>query len=83
MLSEHDARSLAERAVDSLGGAAALDALFHEEHVPYPVQELIVDDYRVFVRLRHEGGPASVSVGPYTFDLRDRHLVLANTETDD
>jgi hypothetical protein len=61
MLSEQDARSLAERAVDRLGGAAALDSLFQEADEPYPAQELIVDDYRVFVRLRHPSGPASAA----------------------
>ena len=83
MLSEKDAALLAERAVDRLGGAATLDSLFQEADEPYPVQELIVDDYHVFVRLRHPSGPASVSFGPYAFDLRDRHLVLANTSSDD
>lgn len=83
MLSEQEARSIAERAVDHLGGVDALDALFQEEHEPYPVQEMIVDDFRVLVRLRHRSGPASVNVGPYTFDLRNRQLVLANTLSDD
>lgn len=83
MLSEQHARSIAERAVDRLGGVDALDALFHEEHEPYPVQEMIVDEFRVLVRLRHQRGPASVNVGPYTFDLRNRRLVLANTLSDD
>jgi hypothetical protein len=83
MLSEHEARSIAERAVDRLGGADALDALFREAHEPYPVQEMIVDDFRVLVRLRHRSGPASVNVGPYTFDLQNRQLVLANKRSDD
>lgn len=83
MLSENEARSIAERAVDRPGGIDALCALIREAHAPYPVQEMIVDQFRVFVRLRNQSGPAPVNVGPYTFNLRNRQLVLANILLDD
>jgi hypothetical protein len=75
MLSEQNARDIAKREVDRLGGIDALEGLYHEMHEPNPVQEFIVDDELVFVRLRHVAGPASVDVDPYTFEIRDGRLV--------
>lgn len=78
-MDEDRARELAMRAVDRLGGVDALQDLFKEAHEPYPEHEFIIEDQRVFVRLRDEQRPPTIYVGPYTFELRDRQLVKVST----
>lgn len=76
-LDEARARDLAARAIERLGGMAALEHLFEEPHVPNPEHDLIVEDERVIVRLRDGERPTTVYIGPYTFELRDQRLVRA------
>ena len=75
MLDENTARDLALRAVDRLGGVVALEDLYREGHEPYPEHEYLIGEQRVIVRLRAEARPATVDVGPYTFEVRDGGLV--------
>lgn len=76
-MDETRARDLATRAIERLGGMEAVEHLFVEPHVPNPEHELVIEDQRVMVRLRDAQRPATVYVGPYTFELRDRRLVRA------
>lgn len=73
-MDEARARKLAQRAIDELGGNVALEHLYREEHTPDPEQEFIIEDERVVVRLRCADRPATVNVGPYTFELRSGEL---------
>lgn len=77
MLSEQDARDIAGRAVERLGGFDALEGLYQEQPEAYPDQELVVEDQRVIVRLRGRDRPATIDVGPYTFEIRNDNLVRA------
>ncbi len=79
MLTEERARELAERAIERLGGVDALERLFEESHTAYPEHEMVIGEERVIVRLREEDRPATVYVGPYTFELRDHRLVNVTT----
>lgn len=78
-MDEDQARDIALRAVERMGGIAALAELYREGHESDPEYEFVVDDQRVFVRLRHDDTPATVYVGPYTFEIRGDQLVNITT----
>lgn len=76
-MDEAHALEVAQRAIDRLGGFDALETLFLESHAPYPEHEFVIEDLRVVVRLRGDDRPATVYVGPYTFEVRGHQLVRA------
>lgn len=79
MLDEDQAREIALRAIDRLGGVEALERLYTEGHEPYPEHEYVIEDQRVVVRLRDRTRPPTVYIGPYTFELRRESLVNITT----
>ncbi len=75
-LDEAQARRLALRALDQLGGARAVYRSPRHPLSPAGTRMLCIDTYNVRIRYGEMSSPAVVEVADYVFEIRDEELIL-------
>ncbi|MFN8662011.1 MAG: protein-L-isoaspartate o-methyltransferase 1 [Thermomicrobiales bacterium] len=75
-LSETEATQLAQRAVDTVGGARMIYRSPRQAFSPDGRREIIVDGHAVDVRWGEISSPAIATVGGYVFEILDGWIEL-------
>lgn len=76
VLSETEARALALRALDELGGPRAVYRSPRHPFSPAGTRVLEIDDVQIRVRYGEISSPAVVELAGFVFEIRDDELIL-------
>jgi hypothetical protein len=76
MLSEADARNLALRALDRLGGPQAVYRSPRHPFSPTGMRVFTLDDVEIRIRYGEISSPAVIELAGYVFEIREDELIL-------